>query len=143
MTSIADTLSRAAHLIDLLGLHTGDQFADSKSDALDVCAAIYFAAEGGFPPEFSTDEDASIRLIECSAPAMQAIRAISNALDSEPCVTEIVPGHEVPDHIEHVSNWAATAPIGHTAPPTASEVIGRILRTANGLGVLRHTSIAA
>lgn len=124
------TLNRAAYLLTFLGLHTGEQFAASDSDALDVCAAIYFAAEGTFPQEFVTDEVTSLALIEASAGAMQAIRALSAALDSEPCETEIAPGVTVPDYIEHVSNWAATPPIGETTPPTTAEVIGRILRAA-------------
>lgn len=125
------TLVRAAHLLNILGLHTGDQFA-ARHVGLDVCAAIYVAAEGDtFPAEFTTDEVASIRLIEASAGAMTAIRALSAVLDSEPCETEIEPGTHVPDYIEHVSNWAATAPIGATEPPTKDEVIDRILRAAN------------
>lgn len=139
MSNTTETvLDRTARLIHLHGLHRGEQFA--SFGRLDVCAAIYLATHGRpVPAEFYTDEDASIRLIECSAPAMQAIRALSDALDTEPCFTEIVPGHEVPDYIEHVSNWASTAPIGHTDPPTTSEVIGRILRTA----VSHQTALAA
>jgi hypothetical protein len=131
MHDTAYTLSRAAHLLNFLGLHTGDQFAASDSDALDVCAAIYFAAENTFPKEFTTDEDASLRLIECSAGAMAAIRVLSDALDSEPCVDKLDHGVEVPNYIEHVSNWAATPGIGQTTPPNTSEVIGRILRAAH------------
>ncbi|MEV4975600.1 DUF6197 family protein [Streptomyces scopuliridis] len=127
-------LRRAAHIVTNRGLHTGDQFAASRHGALDACAAIYVAAHGfPVPPEFYTDEIASIRLIECSATAMQAISAISQSLDTEPCFIEIAPGHTVPEHIEHVSNWAATAPIGSKVPPTTSEVIGRLLRTADHL----------
>lgn len=125
------TLARAAHFLNILGLHTGDQFA-ARHVGLDVCAAIYVAAENDtFPEEFTTDEVASIRLIESSADAMTAIRALSAVLDSEPCETEIAPGHTVPDYIEHVSNWAATAPIGATEPPTKEQVIDRILRAAD------------
>lgn len=124
-------LKRAAHLITLRGFHAGDQFAASRHGALDVCAAIYTAAHG-FPvrPEFYTDENASIRLIECSAPAIQAIRAISQVLDTEPCVTQITPDYDVPDYIEHVSYWAVTAPMWSTTPPTPAEIVGRILRAA-------------
>jgi hypothetical protein len=130
MHSTDYTLSRAAHLLNSIGLHTGDQFAAPDSDALDVCAAIYFAAENSFPKEFSLDEIASIRLIESSAGAMTAIRVLSDSLDSEPCETEIAPGVTVPDYIEHVSNWAATPAIGEKTPPTTAEVIGRLLRAA-------------
>lgn len=128
------TLQKAACLIHLRGLHTGEQFAENtERGALDVCAAIFIVAEQRTPSEFYTDEVASLRLIEASAPAMQAIRALSNTLDTQPPVTEIAPGVEIPDYIEHVSNWAATTPIGHTTPPTTSEVIGRILRAARDI----------
>lgn len=135
MPETADILDRTAKLLHREGLHTGEQFA-GKDGALDVCAAIYLAAEGRIPPEFYTDEDASLLLIGCSAKAMLAIQAISAVLDTEPCVTVICPGHEVPDYIEHVSHWAATrAPLAET-PPTVSEVIGRILRAADHLDQL-------
>jgi len=136
MRSTARILQLTAHLISHRGLHTGNQFA-SKTGSLDICAAVFMAAERyalpgqlNVPTEFTTDEDASIRLIECSAGAMQGIRAISAVLDSAPCETEIAPGVTVPDYIEHVSNWAATNPIGQRTPPTVSEVIGRVLRAA-------------
>ena len=133
MHSAAETLVEAARIITTHGLHTGEQFAATDSDAVDICAAVYMAAEGTCPPEFADDELASIAIIEASAPAMAAIRAISEVLDSSVCETEIAPGLYVPDYIEHVSNWAATTPIGGTQPPTTSEVIGRILRAANTL----------
>jgi hypothetical protein len=130
----ARILKQAAYLIHLNGLHTGDQFAaPGPRGALDICAAVYIAAEKKTPPEFFTDEAASLRLIESSAKAMAAIRAISDALDNEPCETEIEPGTRVPDYIEHVSNWAATRAPFAPAPPTTSEVIGRILRAAQNL----------
>lgn len=132
MPNTAAILHRAAKLIAVEGLHTGEQFA-STYNGLDICAAVYVSAEADFPTEFFTDEVASLHLIECSAPAMAAIRAISQALDSEPCETEIAPGCPVPDYIEHVSNWAATPPIGEHTPPTTAEVIGRILRAAQAL----------
>ncbi|MFF7476603.1 hypothetical protein [Streptomyces sp. NPDC008092] len=143
MQTTANTLERAAYLISMLGLHTGDQFAAAESDALDVCAAVYMAAEGICPPEFSTDELTSITLIESSALAMAAIRAISDVLDSSVCEDQIAPGMYVPNYIEHVSNWAATAPIGEKTPPTTSEVIGRILRAANTLATQTPTHRAA
>jgi hypothetical protein len=131
MQTTAHILERTAYLITMLGLHTGDQFAATDSDALDICAAVYMAAEGPCPPEFTTDEVTSLAIIGASAPAMAAIRAISEVLDSSVCETETTPGLYEPDYIEHVSNWAATPPIGSTQPPTVSEVIGRILRAAN------------
>ena len=131
MNSTAQTLNAVAFYIDHYGLHTGDEFADpDQLFRFDICAIAYLMAEGGaWPPVFFTDELASIALIQSSEPAMAAIKAISAALDSEPCETN---GH--PDYIEHVSNWAATAsPIEPKRPPTVSEVIGRVLRARDAL----------
>jgi hypothetical protein len=126
----AEDLERTARIIHLRGLHRGNQFA--RHGRLDICAAIYVAAEAGpVPAEFFTDEDVSLALIGASARAMAAIRTLSQALDSEPCETEIAPGYTVPDYIEHVSNWAATPPIGEKFPPTTAEVIGRLLRASD------------
>lgn len=141
MRSTRRILELAAHLISQRGLNTGEQFVDANTGALDICAAVYMAAEAyalpdrlQIPTEFYTDEVASIRLIEASAPAMAAIRAISEALDTSVCETEIEPGTYVPDYIDHVSNWAATAsPFAPKRPPTVSEAIGRIRRTADAL----------
>jgi hypothetical protein len=133
MNTTAYDLHVMAAYVNLHGLHTGNQFA-APDDQLDICAIAYVVAEDcPAPPEFYTDEIASLRLIESSARAMAAIRAISDALDTDPCETEIAPGHTIPDYIEHVSNWAATPPIGATKPPSTSEVIGRILRAAQAL----------
>ena len=143
MQNTAYTLQRAAYLITMLGLHRGEQFAATDSDALDICAAVYMAAEESCPPEFTTDEVASLAIIEASAGAMAAIRAISDALDSSVCETEIEPGTYVPDYIEHVSNWAATAPIGEHFPPSTDEVIGRILRAANTVATQTPAAPAA
>lgn len=131
MHATARDLEAIAYLIHHGGLHTGNQFADGISMALDVCAAAYAIAEGDIPDEFFTDETASIALIEASPRAMTAIKAISDALDSDPCETPDTDGLYQPDYIEHVSNWASTTPVGATKPPTVSEVIGRILRAAN------------
>jgi hypothetical protein len=91
-------------------------------------------AEGGtVPPEFYTDEVASLHLIECSARAMQAIRAISDALPTDPPTETIAPGVDVPNHIDHVSNWVRTAGIGETEPPSDLEVMGRLIRTARAI----------
>ena len=135
MPSTARILRKMATFINTSGLHTGDQFAaHGVMDRLDICAVAYIVAEDRTAPaEFFTDEKASLRLIEASAPAMQAIRAISAALDTEPCVTEIAPGYDVPDYIEHVSNWAATPPVFSDRPPTELEVVGRLLNTAHAL----------
>lgn len=135
MNSTRFVLRKMATVISAQGIHTGDQFAQhGPMDKLDICAVAYIVAEQRpAPPEFFTDEAASLRLIESSAKAMTAIRAISDALDSDPCETEIEPGTRVPDYIEHVSNWAATRAPFAPAPPTTSEVIGRILRAAQNL----------
>lgn len=132
MPETASILRAAAQLITDHGLHTGNQFAHPDGP-LDMCAAIYLAAHGTIPAEFYTDEITSLALIEASAPAMAAIRAVSDSLESAPCTTPVAPGHEVPDHLEHVANWAATTPIGRTAPPTEAEVVGRLIRVADQL----------
>lgn len=139
MRGTRGVLRKMATVINTQGLHTGEQFAHhGPMDKLDICALAYIVAEDCPPPaEFFTDEVASIRLIECSAGAMQAIKAISAVLDNEPCTTEIAPGHEVPDYIEHVSNWAMTPPIFCDRPPSLSEVIGRILRAADACEAAR------
>lgn len=137
MHGTAEVLQRMAQVISLHGIHTGDQFAvRTHQDRLtqhDLCALAWVVAEGRIAPrEFFTDEDASIRLIEASASAMAAIRAISDALDSSVCEDEIAPGMHVPNYIDHVSNWAATAsPVDPKRPPTVDEVIELILRAAN------------
>lgn len=142
MPSTARILRDAAGLISEYGLHTGEQFAQHGTDALDICAAIYVSATETLPAEFYADEVTSLALIEASADAMQAIRALSAALDTEVCTTEIAPGYEVPDYIEHVSNWAATAPVFVDRPPTATEVIGRLVRTAHALDATAHRPAA-
>lgn len=134
MHGTAQDLQAMATFISRYGLHTGTQFAaPGPSAPMDICAVAYIVAEHWGPPaEFYTDEVASLALIQSSARAMAAIRAISNVLYSDVCETEIAPGETVPDYIEHVSNWAATAsPVPPKRPPTVSEVIGRILRAAN------------
>lgn len=131
MPETAAILRYTARILTERGLHTGDQF-EAPNGALDICAAIYVAAHGKNLRVFAFDEDYSIGFIECSADAMQAIRALSDALDTEPTVTEIAPGHDVPDHIEHVSTWAMFG-TAFTGTPNTSEVISRVLRTADAL----------
>ncbi|MFJ8657518.1 hypothetical protein ACIRNU_34910 [Streptomyces rochei] len=128
MPSTHRVLRRMATVINTQGLHRGERFAaHGPTDALDICAIAYIVAEDRpAPAVFFNDEVASFELIEACERAMAAIRAISAALDTEPCDT-----NGGPDYIEHVSNWAATPPIGATQPPTTSEVIGRILRAAD------------
>ena len=136
MHGTAEVLQRMAQVISLHGVHTGDQFAvrthENRLTQHDICALAWVVAEGRIAPrEFFTDEVASLAIIGASAPALAAIRAISDALDTDVCVTEIAPGATVPDYIEHVSNWAATPPVFAAQPPTTDEVIGCILRAAN------------
>lgn len=128
MPSTRRILRKMATVINTDGLHTGEQFAQrGVTDRFDICALAYLVAEDRPAPDvFFTDEAACLDLIEASQPAMAAIKALSEALDTEACVTD-----GLPDYIEHVSNWAATPGIGCTEPPTTSEVIGRILRAAN------------
>ncbi|MFF7335373.1 hypothetical protein [Streptomyces sp. NPDC008150] len=143
MPTTAQILTTMAGLIDEYGLHTGEQFAAHSYQAplLDICAHAYLAAEGRVPAAFYTDEAASLALIEASTGAMDAIRAISTSLDPDP--TDPTPPCTTngrPDPIEHVSNWARTPAVFATQPPTASEVIGRILRAADTPTI--HTSAA-
>ena len=135
MPNTARIIRKMATFIINDGLHTGTQFAiRSPLNRLDICAIAYVVAEDQpAPPEFFTDELASIRIIECSAGAMQAIRAISDGLDSAPSMDTLDRGVQVPNRIEHVSNWAATRAIGEKQRPTVSEVIGRLHRIADNL----------
>lgn len=126
----AEALYRAADLIHTDGLHTGTQFIDQTTGSLDIAAAIYIVTEGGIPDVFYTDEATSLVVIAASAPAMAAIRALSDSLDTDPPATQIAPGYVVPDYIEHICNWAVSlSPFGQN-PPTVSEVIGALLRAA-------------
>ncbi|WP_399559399.1 hypothetical protein [Streptomyces chartreusis] len=132
MHAKAQDLQEMAHFISCYGLNTGPQMAYmGPVITFDISALAYVVTEGTTPDVFFTDEVASIQLIEASDRAMACLRAISDVLDSAVCETRTGDGTWVPDYIEHVSNWAATPPIGATEPPTESEVIGRILRAAN------------
>ncbi|WP_086732727.1 hypothetical protein [Streptomyces glaucescens] len=149
MRDTRTVLQQMATHIDHNGLHRGEQFAQpGPVPRLDICAVAYVVAErltpDRYPAEFFTDEVASIRLIESSASAMAAIQAISHVLDSAVCETQIEPGTWVPDYIEHVSNWAATAsPVHPKRPPTNAEVIGRIHRAINTLAIQTPAAPAA
>ncbi|MER6092499.1 hypothetical protein [Streptomyces bluensis] len=136
MTSTTTNLHTMATCVDMHGIHRGDQFAQPGNLPLfDISALAYLVAENvpahQAPGVFFTDECASIALIESSEQAMTVIRAISAALDTDPCETD-----GKPDYIEHVSNWAATPAPFETQPPTTSEVIGCILRAAQA----QHTA---
>ncbi|MFJ1900447.1 hypothetical protein [Streptomyces sp. NPDC088115] len=126
----AEALRRAADLIHTDGLHTGDQFVDQTTGAVDIAAAIYIVAEGGIPDAFYADENTSLAIIGSSAPAMAAIRTLSDSLITPAPYTEIAAGLEIPDYIEHVSSWAATKHMLGDRPPTVSEVIGALHRAA-------------
>ncbi|NJA56706.1 hypothetical protein [Streptomyces sp. NEAU-H3] len=119
----ADVLHGMTYLIHDNGLHLGAQFSTRHPNGThqqhDICALAWITAEHRpAPPEFFTDEVAALAVIEASAGAMNAIRAISDALPTPPCET-----NGQPDYIEHVSNWAATPPIGRTQPPSINEVL--------------------
>lgn len=135
MPSTARTLRRMATVINTDGLHRGEQFAaHGATDRFDLSALAFIVAEDHpAPAEFFTDELAAMRLIECSAGAMQTIRALSDALPSMPPLETLPNGVKVPNYIDHVSNWASTTGIGQQKPPTETEVVGRLIRTAEAL----------
>jgi hypothetical protein len=149
MRATRNVLEDMAAVINIDGLYRGEQFGQRGDiDRLDICAHAFVAAEWrgplSIPVEFFTDELASIRLIEASAGAMAAIRAISEALESHVDEEELTPGLFVPNYIAHVSNWVRTAsPVQPKRPPTTAEVIGRILRAANTLAIQTPTAPAA
>ncbi|MFF7795610.1 hypothetical protein [Streptomyces sp. NPDC007991] len=143
-----DTLADMAAVIDIDGLHRGEQFGQrGHIDRFDICAIAYIVAEWvgprSYAPEFFDDELASIRLIESSAGAMAAIRALSDSLGSAVDEEEQAPGFYVPNYISHVSNWARCPPPGASKPPTNAEVIGHILRAVNNLAIHTPTAPAA
>lgn len=124
--TISTTLRTAALVLDDLGLHTGDHFA-SNEGPLDISAAIFRAVTNRTPNCFLSDDDQAILLIQTNEPAMEAIRALSASLPTEP-PTDPETGQD--DHIEHLAWWASYAPDG-LAVPTLTEVIGRLVRTAD------------
>ncbi|MFF9787100.1 DUF6197 family protein [Streptomyces nigrescens] len=132
MPDTANILRYTARIISERGLHTGPQFAHPDG-SLDICAAIYLAAHGKQPDDFATDEERSTTFIECSADAMQAIQAVSASLETTPPVTEITPGHEVPNHIEHVSNWASRRTAFRRRPPTTARVMYQLNVAADAI----------
>ena len=153
--STAHDLQAMAHYIACYGIHTGVQMAVIDADGLtrlDISAIAYVVTDGStadsafptlIPGCFLDNEDQSLTLIQSSARAMACLRAISDVLDSSVCETEIEPGTWVPDYLEHVSNWAATAsPVAPKRPPTPDEVIGRILRAANQQAITAPTPAA-
>ncbi|RSS33782.1 hypothetical protein [Streptomyces sp. WAC08241] len=130
MPTLTADLTAMATYITAHGLHTGEQLIGHDTGDIDIAALAYITAERCTPPRaFFDDEAASLRLIENSAPTMQLLHAISAVLDTEPCTTLTDDGVEIPDYIEHISNWTATPPIGRKTPPTRDEITDR-LRTA-------------
>jgi hypothetical protein len=129
-------LQDLASVIAIDGLHRGEQLGErGYIDRFDIAALTYLIAEFigplRIPEAFFTDELAGIRLIESSAGAMAALRAISAVLDTPVTEEELAPGFFVPNYIDHVSNWARTPAPGEKQPPSNDVVIGRILRAAN------------
>ncbi|WP_098894218.1 hypothetical protein [Streptomyces sp. t99] len=156
-TTTATLLRDAVHHLSQYGLHREHAFVGPTTRAhldhgpLDVCAAIYMAATANpLPPVFrstdSDDEQAAIELIKAHPEAMAAIHAVWDGLDSkitEADVCDELPTADGPDEwIDRVSYWAAKAPASWAEPPTLLEVMGRLLRTADGLDQ-RHTALAA
>jgi hypothetical protein len=127
-TSTRLILETMAASIRDTGLHTGEQFASAVTGRLDIAAHGFRAVTGKTPGCFYTDEGLALLLIETCAPLMDALKAISAALDTEPCHID-----EAPQYVDHVANWARTPGIGEKQPPTTSEVIGRILRAIQTL----------
>jgi hypothetical protein len=124
MRATRNILEDMAAVINIDGLHRGNLSWRGEFNHLTITAHAYARAEHGLPDEFFTNPDAALRLTQCSAGAMTALRALSESLDSNPPELEIVPGLFAPDRIRHVTEWAA-------ATPNTAEVIGRILRAAN------------
>jgi hypothetical protein len=132
MPETANILRYAARILTERGLHTSHQFA-APDGSLDICAAIYIAAYGKEPLEFATDEDFSAELIQLSYDAMDAIKALSASLPTEPPTIEVAPGYEEPSHLEHVSRWASDGQFPDEEPPTQAAVIEVLQRTADAL----------
>ncbi|MFD5882574.1 DUF6197 family protein [Streptomyces yangpuensis] len=123
-------LRRAAMLIEQNGLHTAEGDFVAPDGALDICAALHQGATGELPEAFHTDPDAAIDLITASPMAMAAIRAVYDTLGYE----ATSPDEEDPEAvIDSVSRWAMSAPFPDMPPPTRTEVIGRLVRTADAL----------
>ncbi|MDX3165961.1 hypothetical protein PV516_19425 [Streptomyces scabiei] len=132
-------LRRAAQLLEQHGLYTGDDGYVGSDGSLDICAALYQGATHVLPDVFRTDATAAAEAITASTWAMAAIRAVYDTLGTE--VT--MPDQDGPDEvIDRVSHWAATPPFRQTQPPTRTEVMGRLLRTADTLDQQAITAAA-
>ena len=126
MPNTGTTLRATAQILTHFGIdHTGAQYATNEG-RLTVPAGVFRAVTGSTPNAFLTDREHSARLIEANETAMDAIRMVSLVLDTHPPTDDN--GRD--DHLEHVLHWSTTAAPGDTEPPTALEVIGRIIRAA-------------
>lgn len=134
MHTTATTLRRTADTLTTRGLWTGPHFTGPDGTP-SITAAIYLAIYGTLPAVFATDDDLALLVLRGDTQAMDAIRALSAALPTEPPATD-----GTDDHIEHLEAWASTPAIGDTNPPSTSEVIGRILRTADTLAPTQHAA---
>ncbi|MER6253685.1 hypothetical protein ABT224_20245 [Streptomyces sp. NPDC001584] len=123
-------LRSAAALIEQHGLHAAEGDFVAPDGALDICAALYQAATLELADAFRTDADAAIELIKASPSAMAAIRAVYDTLGYEVTTPDEVDPEAV---IDSVSRWAMSAPFPDMQPPTRTEVIGRLVRTADAL----------
>ncbi|MFD8626646.1 hypothetical protein ACFV4E_22645 [Streptomyces hygroscopicus] len=139
-SSTGTVLRTTRDIVNYYGLWTGEQFA-TRDGRLDLSAAIYRAVTGQTPNCFLNDEDMALLLIETNPVVMEAIRMVSAVLPTQPCTTEVDPGYEVPDYVEHVSNWASTAPVFAEQPPTVSEVLGLLERAADTADNLATTTL--
>ncbi|GAA0500873.1 hypothetical protein [Streptomyces olivaceiscleroticus] len=119
MPRTVDTLIETRRLIDWHGLHPGPHFA-TEAGFLHLAAAPFYAAETYLPRAFFTDEEASIRLIQCSAETMSALRWISAVLPTEPPTD---PDTGAVDYLEHISHWLTEDDFFTGRRPNATDVL--------------------
>ncbi|GAA3154270.1 hypothetical protein ACFQ0X_44020 [Streptomyces rectiviolaceus] len=129
MSSTGTILRTAAQLYAYYGHHNGPHFAGFDG-RLDPVAAIFRAITGHTPHCFIDDDDIALLLITTNAPAMDAIRALSAVLPTEPPLTD-----GVVDHIEHISDLTAYAALGQP-PATPDVVLGNFARAAQAADTL-------
>ncbi|MFC9736138.1 hypothetical protein ACFWG5_34265 [Streptomyces hydrogenans] len=134
MSGTARTLRAAAHAANYHGLQSGPRFIDTDG-RLDLVAAIYLGATGRTPHALGTSNDPTNPfndlarlLIETNEDVMNAIRAVSIAIGTEP-PTDSETGE--PCLIEHLWYWQIDRRMDTGTPPTAAETVGLLLRAAN------------